>query len=130
MSRHNRRVPTSFYYRFATDARNFANKYANGRLISVLEGGYSDRALISGGMAHLSGLVDAEAMGIKVCEEWWNVTNLSLVIHFQAYMPKFLLIQCSPLAREIDEEETWRQGFRWWRRRKMGGPGSSHLPVN
>lgn len=82
MSRHNRRVPTSFYYRFAVDARKFANKHAKGKLISVLEGGYSDRALTSGGMAHLSGLIDTEAIGAQVNEEWWNVTNLSLVADF------------------------------------------------
>ena len=43
--------------------------------MSVLEGGYSDRALISGAMAHLSGLVDV-SLQCKVDEEWWNVENL------------------------------------------------------
>ena len=43
--------------------------------MSVLEGGYSDRALISGAMAHLSGLVDVP-LQCKVDEEWWNVENL------------------------------------------------------
>ncbi|KXN84336.1 Histone deacetylase HOS3 [Leucoagaricus sp. SymC.cos] len=73
MSRHNRKVPTSFYHRFTRDARVFADKYASGRLISVLEGGYSDRALISGSMAHICGLVGSD----KVDEEWWNVKNLT-----------------------------------------------------
>jgi len=44
--------------------------------VSVLEGGYSDRALTSGAMAHLSGLVDVAQLGGKVSEEWWNVENL------------------------------------------------------
>ncbi|KAL5508281.1 HOS3 [Sanghuangporus vaninii] len=79
MSRHNRRVPTSFYYRFAVDARNFACKFAAGKLISVLEGGYSDRTLISGGMAHLCGLVDSHSFGAEVKEEWWNIDNLTLL---------------------------------------------------
>ena len=43
--------------------------------MSVLEGGYSDRALISGTMAHLSGLVDVSFQS-RVDEEWWNVENL------------------------------------------------------
>ena len=43
--------------------------------MSVLEGGYSDRALISGAMAHLSGLVDVPPQ-CKVDEDWWNVENL------------------------------------------------------
>ncbi|KDQ50523.1 hypothetical protein JAAARDRAFT_582422 [Jaapia argillacea MUCL 33604] len=74
MSRHNRKVPTSFYHRFAKDACTFADKFARGRVVSVLEGGYSDRALTSGAMAHLSGL--AIGGGAKVDETWWSVENL------------------------------------------------------
>ncbi|KAL9711404.1 histone deacetylase [Leucoagaricus gongylophorus] len=73
MSRHNRKVPTSFYHRFTRDARVFANKYASGKLISVLEGGYSDLALASGSMAHVCGLVGSD----EVDEEWWNLQNLT-----------------------------------------------------
>ncbi|KAJ8591919.1 Arginase/deacetylase [Rhizopogon salebrosus TDB-379] len=73
MSRHNRKVPTSFYHRFTTDTCAFANTYAHGRVVSVLEGGYSDRALSSGSMAHLCGLMGDT---IRVDESWWNVENL------------------------------------------------------
>ena len=80
MSRHNRKVPTSFYYRFTRDVCTFSDKYAKGRVVSVLEGGYSDRALTSGAMAHLSGLADdMELVGGTVQEEWWNVENLEKV---------------------------------------------------
>ncbi|KAH9891788.1 Arginase/deacetylase [Cubamyces lactineus] len=75
MSRHQRKVPTSFYYRFAKDAKAFAEKYAKGRLISVLEGGYSDRALTSGAMAHLIGLAHDGETGID--ENWWSLPNLT-----------------------------------------------------
>ena len=73
MSRHNRRVPTSFFHRFAKDSRVFADKFSRGKLISVLEGGYSDRALISGGMAYISGLVDTD---VDVDPRRWNLSNL------------------------------------------------------
>ena len=76
MSRHNRKVPTSFYHRFARDACALSDKYAGGKLISVLEGGYSDLALTSGAMAHLSGLVDVPS-GKSVDESWWNIDNLT-----------------------------------------------------
>lgn len=76
MSRHNRKVPTSFYHRFARDACALSDKYAGGKLISVLEGGYSDLALTSGAMAHLSGLVDIPS-GKSVDESWWNIENLT-----------------------------------------------------
>ncbi|TBU48589.1 Arginase/deacetylase [Dichomitus squalens] len=74
MSRHQRKVPVSFYHRFARDVGAFAERYAKGRLISVLEGGYSDRALTSGAMAHLAGLVDNGDSGVD--ESWWNLENL------------------------------------------------------
>ncbi|KAJ7194237.1 Arginase/deacetylase [Mycena pura] len=74
MSRHNRRVPTSFFYQFARDACAFSDRYAGGKLISVLEGGYSDRALTSGVMAHLLGL-----SGQPTDAEWWSIENLTLL---------------------------------------------------
>ncbi|KIY53532.1 Arginase/deacetylase [Fistulina hepatica ATCC 64428] len=80
MSRHGRHVPVSFYERFARDARSFSAKYARaqdvkdvtcGRLISVLEGGYSDRAISSGAFAHLCGLT-----GAKADADWWTTERL------------------------------------------------------
>jgi histone deacetylase HOS3 len=85
MSRHNRRVPTSFFYRFTQDACKFANKWAQGRIVSVLEGGYSDKALLSGAMAHLTGLVDGERTSEKDTdtdrsrETWWSLENVQMV---------------------------------------------------
>lgn len=81
MSRHHRHVPTSFYRQFALDTRRFAERFARGRLISVLEGGYSDRALTSGAMAHLVGLVDNANVD---CETWWSLDNLievGIILH-------------------------------------------------
>ncbi|KAJ7028426.1 Arginase/deacetylase [Mycena alexandri] len=75
MSRHNRRVPTSFFYQFGRDACAFSDRYAGGKIISVLEGGYSDRALTSGAMAHLFGLAD----DCPVDPEWWSAENLVLL---------------------------------------------------
>ncbi|TFK27572.1 Arginase/deacetylase [Coprinopsis marcescibilis] len=75
MSRHNRKVPTGFYYQFARDACAFSDKYAKGRVVSVLEGGYSDRALTSASMAHLVGLTDLPA-GAEIDKGWWGLENL------------------------------------------------------
>ncbi|KAG9122669.1 hypothetical protein FRC07_000860 [Ceratobasidium sp. 392] len=71
MSRHGRRVPTTFYHRFARDATTFANTYAEGRVVGVLEGGYSDRALIAGGMAWTAGMI-----GDSADRSWWSAENL------------------------------------------------------
>jgi len=59
MQRHNVNVPTDFYARFTRDIVRIAAEEGTsveGRIISVLEGGYSDRALYSGVLSHLSGL--------------------------------------------------------------------------
>ncbi|KAH9949834.1 Arginase/deacetylase [Amylocystis lapponica] len=74
MSRHHRNVPTAFYNRFARDVRKLADRYALGRLVSVLEGGYSDRALTSGAMAHLVGLIVSDETPVD--ESWWSSENL------------------------------------------------------
>lgn len=84
MSRHNRKVPTSFFYRFTRDVCAFADKWAQGRIVSVLEGGYSDKALLSGVMAHLVGLVDGRNAGSgkehdRSRETWWSLENVQMV---------------------------------------------------
>ncbi|KAK9236941.1 histone deacetylase domain-containing protein [Lipomyces kononenkoae] len=56
MQRHGVHVPTSFYARFTRDAVDVANTLCDGRVISLLEGGYSDAAIASGVMSHLLGL--------------------------------------------------------------------------
>lgn len=63
MQRHSVNVPTEFYARFTRDVVHLAEEEgtgADGRVISVLEGGYSDRALTSGVLSHLSGLCDGQ----------------------------------------------------------------------
>ncbi|KAF2442831.1 Arginase/deacetylase [Karstenula rhodostoma CBS 690.94] len=63
MQRHAVNVPTEFYARFTRDAVRLAEELdtgVDGRIISVLEGGYSDRALSSGVLSHLSGLCDGQ----------------------------------------------------------------------
>ncbi|KAF1960735.1 Arginase/deacetylase [Byssothecium circinans] len=63
MQRHTVNVPTEFYARFTRDVVRLAEEAdtgVNGRIISVLEGGYSDRALSSGVLSHLSGLCDGQ----------------------------------------------------------------------
>ena len=59
MQRHQVNVPTDFYARLTRDVVSIAEEErlgVDGRIISVLEGGYSDRALMSGILSHLSGL--------------------------------------------------------------------------
>lgn len=48
MSRHGAKVPTSFFSRFVKDVTAFAKMQGSGKIVAVLEGGYSPRALSSG----------------------------------------------------------------------------------
>jgi histone deacetylase HOS3 len=63
MQRHKVNVPTEFYARFTRDVVQLAQEEGigvDGRIISVLEGGYSDRALTTGVLSHVSGLTDGQ----------------------------------------------------------------------
>ena len=63
MQRHKVNVPTEFYARITRDVVKIAGEEGlgvDGRVISVLEGGYSDRALYSGVLSHLGGLAGNE----------------------------------------------------------------------
>lgn len=69
MQRHSVNVPTDFYARFTADLVKLAHEDdlgVDGRIISVLEGGYSDRALSSGVLSHICGLAgDAAAANLE-----------------------------------------------------------------
>ncbi|KAL4937978.1 hypothetical protein BDV06DRAFT_201936 [Aspergillus oleicola] len=63
MQRHKVNVPTDFYAKFTADVVRMAEEEGlgvDGRVISVLEGGYSNRALTTGVLSHLSGLGDTQ----------------------------------------------------------------------
>ncbi|KAJ5142986.1 uncharacterized protein N7515_001773 [Penicillium bovifimosum] len=75
MQRHSVKVPTEFYAKFTADVISLAQEEGlgvEGRVISILEGGYSDRALCSGVLSHLSGLSGES----EYSEDWWSQTSL------------------------------------------------------
>ena len=56
MRRHGVHVPNSFYNRFTQDAKALARAHSReGKVLSLLEGGYSDGALSTGVYSHLTG---------------------------------------------------------------------------
>ncbi|WFD43292.1 histone deacetylase [Malassezia psittaci] len=75
MQRHGKFVPAWFYARFAKDAAKLADEVADGKLISLLEGGYSDRALASGALAHTSGLANLDWETLQ--PQPWNLDNIA-----------------------------------------------------
>jgi histone deacetylase HOS3 len=80
MQRHGYCLPTHFYQRFASDAIELANKYASGKILSVLEGGYADRAITSGSFAYMVGLSGITEKSVDCRSwEWWSVPRLTLL---------------------------------------------------
>ncbi|KAK8128513.1 Arginase/deacetylase [Apiospora sp. TS-2023a] len=68
MQRHTVNVPTEFYARITRDVVKLSAEEGlsvDGRVISALEGGYSDRALCSGVLSHISGLAGTDAKNAK-----------------------------------------------------------------
>ena len=68
MQRHSVNVPTEFYARLTRDVVRIAAEEGTsveGRVVSVLEGGYSDRALFSGILSHISGLAGEDPVPTK-----------------------------------------------------------------
>lgn len=68
MQRHGINVPTSFYAKFTKDVVKLAKIHTNGKVISFLEGGYSDGALSTGIFSHLIGLTNDD--DIQWNETW------------------------------------------------------------
>ncbi|GJE97009.1 histone deacetylase complex protein [Phanerochaete sordida] len=68
-------LPTDFYYNFTHAACDFAKEFASGRLLSILEGGYSDKALRSGTLAHVSALALDGANTPR--SDWWSKSALN-----------------------------------------------------
>ncbi|EPS30803.1 hypothetical protein PDE_05755 [Penicillium oxalicum 114-2] len=87
MQRHKVNVPTEFYARFTADVVRMSQEEGlgvDGRVISVLEGGYSDRALTSGVLSHIAGLGEAHAptegtipADLEYQRQWWSSEYLS-----------------------------------------------------
>lgn len=102
MQRHKVNVPTEFYARFTKDMVTLANEEGTGvegRIVSVLEGGYSGRALTSGILSHLVGLtsnsLDKKRPTDKLDEaafnsHWWSsqsLTELESTLHPSSDLP-------------------------------------------
>ncbi|CAE6403443.1 unnamed protein product [Rhizoctonia solani] len=125
MSRHNRRVPTTFYHQFACDAREFAQSYTKGRVVGVLEGGYSDRALVSGGMAWINGMIGnahENASGL------WSVVNLEK-IEIAAGLKKTRKPRASTSNTPAKAHEPWITRALGLLPTLDGTFGSTHAPV-
>ncbi|KAB2579033.1 Histone deacetylase HOS3 [Lasiodiplodia theobromae] len=107
MQRHKVNVPTDFYARFTQDIVKLSQEEGlgvDGRVISVLEGGYSDRALASGVLSHLSGL--CEGQKIPVAKKESTALN---------GLGNGMVIDRAALQQAYENgEHTLRYNVEWW----------------
>ncbi|KAL1917428.1 uncharacterized protein VTP21DRAFT_3821 [Calcarisporiella thermophila] len=112
MQRHGRSVPTEFYHRFAQDAAKLAREAGAG-LVSVLEGGYRDRALVAGALAHVSGLAlsgkDMKREDESAVKQWWELKELEQIEATLLKGEKIssgFLTRCACILGAIEAENT------------------------
>ena len=80
MQRHGYQLPTHFYQRFASDAIKLANRHASGKILSVLEGGYADRAITSGSFAYMIGFAGVTEESVnRRSWDWWSMPRLTML---------------------------------------------------
>ncbi|KAK6366196.1 histone deacetylase [Exophiala oligosperma] len=103
MQRHSVNVPTEFYARFTADIVKLAHEENLGvddRVISVLEGGYSDRALTSGVLSHICGFSGnpegaANGHGLSVAgdNKFQTINNWIAESVSNSYLPDWWALQ-------------------------------------
>ncbi|GES66598.1 histone deacetylase HosB [Aspergillus terreus] len=108
MQRHKVNVPTDFYARFTADVVRMAEEDGlgvDGRVISVLEGGYSNRALTSGVLSHLSGLGDSSFASVKPDDQQVNRLAAEMTDRLGLYDPPTAAAR--PLSEPAYDPEWW-----------------------
>jgi histone deacetylase HOS3 len=58
LQRYNRNLPNCFYYKFTADLMKLSEVYCDRKIVSILEGGYSDSALRQGSCGHLGAFMN------------------------------------------------------------------------
>ncbi|KAG5439232.1 hypothetical protein PCANB_001531 [Pneumocystis canis] len=79
MQRHGYHLPASFYWKFCKDAVELSKKRCCSRIFSVMEGGYSNRAIASGTFTLLCGLTGVNEKDINLCESLWRMDHFSYI---------------------------------------------------
>ncbi|WWC92245.1 uncharacterized protein L201_007199 [Kwoniella dendrophila CBS 6074] len=123
MQRHDRRVPTSFYSRYTKDIASFADKYTEGKIVSVLEGGYSDRALTSAAMGHIIGM-KGELPGN--CDLWWTEQEL---INIEKATKKRRNGKLAPFPTEFSSQQHLKRTHALLNHFENTGTSNSHAGI-
>ncbi|KAI9044230.1 histone deacetylase hosB [Aspergillus affinis] len=110
MQRHKVSVPTDFYARFTADVVQMASEEGlgvDGRVISVLEGGYSNRALTSGVLSHLSGLSDSRMTADSADDQRMNRLAAEMSDRLGIFDAESEPNPTTPLPQTVYDNDWW-----------------------
>lgn len=108
MQRHPVNVMTEFYARFTREIVQLAREEGTsveGRVVSVLEGGYSDKALVSGILSHISGLCEGDSIGLDQSAPAEHVSSNAANVGISGLTP--LQISDVPATRPMKYNPEW-----------------------
>ncbi|EGF98808.1 uncharacterized protein MELLADRAFT_118439 [Melampsora larici-populina 98AG31] len=108
MSRYGMKLPTSFYHRFSKDLSQFSQTYTKGRVISFLEGGYSDQTLLGSSLSYLLGLIDYPIDFEKVP---WELDRIEKILKLVIKKPNQEIEDEIVLIEKIREIFNYLDGF-------------------
>jgi len=75
MNRHGMMLPTKFYNYFNKDALNLSQYHSDGKIISLMEGGYDSKPIIAGMFSALTGMQNQEWI-----DEWGSTTVIKELV--------------------------------------------------
>ncbi|KAH9820248.1 histone deacetylase domain-containing protein [Melampsora americana] len=108
ISRYGMKLPTPFYHRFSKDLSQFSNKYTNGRIISLLEGGYSEMTLLGSSVSYLLGLIDYQVEENNIP---WDLNRLERIIELVVRKPNQEIKEEIELIENVRKIFTHLDGF-------------------
>ncbi|KTW30779.1 hypothetical protein T552_00491 [Pneumocystis carinii B80] len=79
MQRHGYHLPALFYWKFSKDTLLLSQKRCCSRIFSIMEGGYSDRAIASGTFTLLCGLTNLTQEQMDQCKSLWKMEYFSWI---------------------------------------------------
>lgn len=80
MSRYGKKLPASFYHRFARDLSRFSDLHCRGRIVSILEGGYSEHTLTGSSLSYILGFMDTSTEYIDHNKYPWSLDRINSLL--------------------------------------------------
>ncbi|KAI8443520.1 histone deacetylase domain-containing protein [Phakopsora pachyrhizi] len=80
MSRYSKKLPVSFYNKFAGDIGHFSELHCQGKVVSILEGGYSDQTLVGSSLSYILGMLGNFPSHIEPSQAPWTLLRINRLL--------------------------------------------------